>query len=161
MTESIERGGLERPATPVGSQMNDDRFARLNERHRQYLRYAADNRKSKEIARLENVSPRSVDKVLAEAKTIIGARDRFEAARLFAAFENRGRNFPLQSSSVDDRADLRLHPPVPTWRMPVSLLKVREVLIWSAIIMVATPIGLTVSAMLMLALMILFGAHIT
>lgn len=152
---------MDQPTIRISEEVIADRCARLNDRQRIYLRYTTENRKSKEIAILDGVSSRSVDKALAEATKILGVTNRFEAARLFAAYEREGRNFPLQSSSLDEPASPRLAWPVPTRRMPVNLLKAREVLIWGVIIMIATPIGLAVAAMLIHSLMILFGAKLT
>ncbi|WP_375380256.1 hypothetical protein [uncultured Sphingomonas sp.] len=67
--------------------MSDDRFDRLSERQRDYLRQVFQHRNSQEIAFASGVSARAVDKQLLLAKDIIGANTRFEAARLFAEYE--------------------------------------------------------------------------
>ena len=59
----------------------------LSQRQRIYLRPVFQHRTSDEIAHLEGVSARAVDKQLLRAKGLLGATSRFEAARMFAEFE--------------------------------------------------------------------------
>jgi DNA-binding CsgD family transcriptional regulator len=61
---------------------------RLTARHRDCLRLVASNHSTKEIALALNLSPNTVDGYISEAKEIIGAATRRDAARAFQAFTN-------------------------------------------------------------------------
>lgn len=136
-------------------------FERLSQRQRIYLRHVARNRTSKEIAEIEGVSARAVDKQLFLAKTLIGAATRSDAARRLIAHEEGVDSFyPANVLPVQEPFP-SLSLPVPNRRMPVNLIKAREVLIWSAIVGIAITTGLAVAAMLINSLMILFGAKST
>jgi DNA-binding CsgD family transcriptional regulator len=60
---------------------------RLTARHRDCLRLVASNHSTKEIAQALNLSPNTVDGYISEAKEIIGAATRRDAARAFQAFD--------------------------------------------------------------------------
>ncbi len=47
--------------------------------------------------------------------------------------------------------------PVPTEKTPANTLTWQQVLIWAGIIAVVTPIGLTVAAMVIVALTLMLG----
>ncbi|MCW6534144.1 hypothetical protein [Sphingomonas lycopersici] len=100
----------DRPATPgpgrranfsspfwgymLGSVTGDDRFNKLNERQRHYLRAVLIRQNSAEIARAERergneVSKAAIDKVIKQAMERIGTNSRFDAARQFAEYEAR------------------------------------------------------------------------
>jgi DNA-binding CsgD family transcriptional regulator len=61
---------------------------RLTARHRDCLRLVASNHSTKEIALALNLSPNTVDGYISEAKEIIGAPTRRDAARAFRAFSS-------------------------------------------------------------------------
>lgn len=72
----------------------DDRFNKLNERQRHYLRAVLIRQNSAEIARAERergneVSKAAIDKVIKQAMERIGTNSRFDAARQFADYEMR------------------------------------------------------------------------
>lgn len=139
----------------------EEPFDRVSQRQRIYLRHVARNLSSKEIAEIEGVSARAVDKQLYLAKTLIGATTRADAARRLIAHEEGVESF-YPANALPVQEPFRPLPlPVPNRRMPVNLIKAREVLIWSAIVGIAITIGLAVAAMLINALMILFGARST
>ncbi len=56
---------------------------RLTSRHRECLQLVATNHSTKEIAKLLVLSPNTVDGYISEAKEILGAATRREAARIF------------------------------------------------------------------------------
>lgn len=60
-----------------------DRFDSLSEPQKECLRLVAALRSSKEIARILDISPHTVDQRLKRAQTILGASSRAEAARMF------------------------------------------------------------------------------
>lgn len=70
--------------------MGDERIGLLTERQKQCLRLVADNRKTKEIARILNIAPSTVDNHLNSATTLLGAT-RFEAARMLREAETGNR----------------------------------------------------------------------
>ena len=64
-----------------------DRIDRLTEPQKDCLRLVASLRSSKEIARILDISPHTVDQRLKRAQSILGASSRAEAARMFAKHE--------------------------------------------------------------------------
>ena len=68
---------------------------RLNEGQRDCLRLVLAHLTSKEIARELGVSPHTVDQRLRTAMRILDAQSRFEAARVFAAFDGDSPYQPL------------------------------------------------------------------
>jgi hypothetical protein len=74
--------------------MDDQRFEKLTQRQRHYLRLVLVRHNSAEIARVERqrgveVSKVAIDKVIKQAMERVGTNSRFEAARQFAEFEAR------------------------------------------------------------------------
>lgn len=139
--------------------MDDDRFTRLTDRQRDYLRQVFQHRNSQAIAFAAGVSARAVDKQLQLAKDLIGTTSRFEAARLFAEYEAGVEGFYPTSVAPSRRAFWPLSLPVPTTARPTNDLTWRQVLAWGVIIAVTAPMAITVAAMLIIALALLFGAH--
>jgi len=137
----------------------EDRFTKLTERQRIYLRHVFQHRNSKEIARLENTSPRSVDKQLILAKDILGAEDRFEAARMLAVHEAGVERFYPASILPSVPEYWPLPSPLPNLEKAVSPLSWRQLAVWAAIIAIATPIALGSATMLLFALSYLIGAN--
>ena len=140
--------------------MDGDRFNRLSERQREYLRQVFQHRNSQEIAFAAGVSSRAVDKQLLLAKDIIGANTRFEAARLFAEHEAGVEGFYPASALPSQQAFWPLSLPVPTEARSTNSLTWQQVLAWGAIIAIAAPIAITVAAMVIIALALLFGVHL-
>ena len=139
--------------------MTSNRFDRLTKRQRDYLRQVFQHRNSQEIAFDAGVSARAVDKQLQLAKDVIGATSRFEAARLFAEYEAGVEGFYPASVAPSRRAFWPLPMPVPTKARPTNALTWRQVLAWGVIIAIAAPVAITVAAMLIVSLALLFGVH--
>ena len=139
--------------------MNNERFDRLTNRQREYLRQVFQHRNSQEIAFAAGVSARAVDKQLQLAKDTIGATSRFEAARLFAEYEAGVEGFYPASVAPSRPAFWPLPMPVPTTVRPTNDLAWRQVLAWGIIIAIVAPVAITVAAMLIMALALLFGVH--
>lgn len=141
----------------MGQRQSDDRFDKLTARQRECLRHVFEHRKSHEIAHLVGTSSRVVDKQLMLAKNILGAGSRFEAARLLAHHEA-GVESPYPVNILPPRPALWPLPmPVPTDEAPANALTWQQVLAWGTIIAIATPIGLTVAAMVIVALTLMLG----
>jgi len=137
--------------------MDTERFTRLSERQRDYLRQVFQHRNSHEIAFEAKVSARAVDKQLLLAKNILGANSRFEAARLFAEYEAGVERFYPASALPSQPAFWPLPLPVPTKVQPTNALTWQQVLAWGVIIAIAAPIAITVATMVIIALALLFG----
>lgn len=60
-----------------------DRINKLSDGQRDCLRLVAENRSSKEIARILAISPHTVDQRLKKATAILAVESRFEAARMY------------------------------------------------------------------------------
>lgn len=139
--------------------MNSERFGRLTDRQRDYLRQVFQHRNSQEIAFAAGVSARAVDKQLQLAKDIVGTTSRFEAARLFAEYEAGVEGFYPASVAPSRPAFWPLPMPVPTTARPTNNLTWRQVLAWGVIIAITAPVAITVAAMLIIALALLVGIH--
>ena len=141
--------------------MDDEPFLRLSERQRKYLRLVSENRASHEIAFVHEVSARAVDKQLMLATKLIGVTSRFEAARRFVAYEARVETFDPQSAAFPPSKNpfWKLPMPVPSKARPINMLTTQQVLVWAVIIAIATPIGITVAAMVVMAITFLLGGH--
>lgn len=63
---------------------DDERWARLTEKHRACLDLLLEHRTSKQIARILNISKPTVDQRIAAARLILGATDRGDAAFRYA-----------------------------------------------------------------------------
>jgi len=135
------------------------RFENLSDRQRIYLRHVFQHRTSDEIAHLEGVSARAVDKQLLRAKNLLGATSRFEAARIFAEFEA-GVEKLYPASVAPSRPEFWPLPmPVPTRAKAINALTWKQVLAWGVIIAIATPIALTVAAMVIVAFSLVIGIN--
>jgi DNA-binding CsgD family transcriptional regulator len=157
---TVEPGGrpLERsPPPPSAGQDALQRVALLTDRQRSYLRLVLQNRSSKEIAAATGSSHRAVDKQLLKANGVLGVSTRFDAARLLAdhdaGVEPLHRAIDLPSSEPT----FPLPSPLPTAEAAVNMLTWRQVAIWTAIIAIATPLGLTAAGMAILTLLVLLG----
>lgn len=137
----------------------EGRFDKLTDRQKAYLRHVFQHRTSDEIAHPEQVSARAVDKQLLLAKDTLGATSRFEAARMFAEFEAGVERFYPASIAPTRPEFWPLPLPVPTKRAALNTLSWRQVLAWGAIIGIATPVALTVAAMVLIALSLLLGIN--
>ena len=140
--------------------MSTDRFERLTDRQKDYLRQVFQHRNSQEIAFANGVSARAVDKQLQLAKDLIGATSRFEAARLFAEYEAGVEGFYPASVAPSRPAFWPLPFPVPTKARPLNTLTWQQVLAWGALIAITAPIAITAAAMLIVALALLIGIHL-
>lgn len=80
----------------------DDRITLLSEPHKQCLRLAGQGFSSKEIAPEIGLTHRTVDQYLHEARQMLGARSRGEAARILREAESGGplKKLQLKSEAV-------------------------------------------------------------
>ena len=140
--------------------MAEDRFEKLTDRQRDYLRRVLQHRNSHEIAFATGVSARAVDKQIQLAKDIIGASSRFEAARLLAEYEAGVERVYPAKVVPSPPAFWPLSSPLPTEARPTNTLGWRQVLAWGAVIAIAAPVAITVAAMVIIALALLFGTHL-
>ncbi|MWC45648.1 RNA polymerase subunit sigma-70 [Sphingomonas carotinifaciens] len=133
------------------------RVALLSERQLCYLRHVYQHRSSKEIAALTGVSPRAVDKQLLKANNLLGAATRVDAARMVAAVDAGVE--PLPPATILPSADqvLPLPLPMPTAATAANMLTWKQAAIWTVIIAIVTPIGVTVAGMVILTLSFLLG----
>ena len=141
--------------------MEDSPFDLLSGRQRNYLRLVFQHHNSQEIAHLEDVSSRAVDKQLLLAKNLLGVTSRFEAARRFAEYEAGVEGFYPASVAPSRKPFWPLPWPVPTAERPTNALIWRQVLAWGVIIAITAPLALTVAAMLIVSLALLVGVHLT
>lgn len=129
----------------------------LSERQLSYLRHVYQHRSSKEIASLTGVSSRAVDKQLLKANNLLGTATRIDAARMVADFEaGVGRLRPANDLPSEGTL-FPLPMPLPTAETVANMLTWKQAAVWSAIIAIVTPIGLTVAGMVILTLMFLLG----
>ncbi len=135
----------------------DDRFAKLTPRQRELLRLVHEHRKSAEIAHMLGLSARYVDNQLIDAKNILGATSRFDAARRFAAHEAGVESIHPVSSPPVPTPIFPLPMPLPGSTGRRNMMSWQQVALWGAIIAIATPVGLTVAAMVIVALGLLLG----
>jgi len=143
--------------------MDDERFARLSERQKAYLRLAAEHRTSHDIAFTTGAaSSRAVDKQLGLATKRIGATSRFEAARRFVEYEARVESFdPIDVPIAPSRGTFWPLPfPLPSRNRPINMLTRQQVLAWGTIIAVGAPVGITVAAMVIVSITLLLGIHL-
>lgn len=78
--------------------MNRGDLDRLTETQKLCLRHVYEHLTSKDIARILNSSPHTVDTHIRSAQRILRVNSRFEAARMLHAFET-GKKRPLSSAS--------------------------------------------------------------
>jgi DNA-binding CsgD family transcriptional regulator len=141
--------------------MDDNRFARLSDRQRIYLRLVLQHHTSHEIGFMTGASGRAVDKHLRSACKIIGVTSRVEAARRFAEYEARVESFDPEGATISSsrRTFWRFPLPLPSKSRPINMLTRSQILAWAMIIAIATPAGITVAAMLIIAIALLLGRH--
>ncbi len=133
------------------------RVGQLSERQLSYLRLVYQHRSSKEIAALTGVSSRAVDKQLLKANNLLGTTSRVDAARLVADYDEGVELLPPANSPPSEERLFPLPLPLPTTGAAANMLTWKQAAMWSAIIAIVTPIGLTVAGMVILTLTFLFG----
>lgn len=151
-TPSSRKSIDETPPTPLDQ---------LSERQRAYLRLVYERRTSQEIGFLVGASGRAVDKQLQKAKDFLGVTSRFEAARLLIEHERGVERLYPANDLPSSPPTFPLPLPLPTSETAANILTWKQVVSWSAIIAIVTPIGLTVAAMVIVALMLLIGLKAT
>jgi DNA-binding CsgD family transcriptional regulator len=85
--------------------MTPERFRQLTDGQQACLRLVYEHRSSKEIARELGISKDTVDQRLDRARAILGAGNRFEAARAFAGYEAGCHRVVYDPPSIADQAD--------------------------------------------------------
>lgn len=160
------------PAGKVPSNANDrastrqqsvdasQRLAQLSERQLCYLRHVYQHRSSKEIASLTGASARAVDKQLLKANNLLGTSNRIEAARLVAGFDEGVEPLPPANDLPSFAPLFPLPSPLPTAGAAANMLSWKQAAVWSAIIAIVTPVGLTVAGMVILTLTFLLGLKV-
>lgn len=142
--------------------MDDSVFERLSERQRAYLRWVySDRLSSGEIAYRESTTSKAVDKHLLLACKTLGVGSRFIAADMFHDYEVRvERLHPKGVTFFLSQAGLWPLPwPLPSTAGPLNVMSRQQVLVWASIIAIATPAGLTVAAMVVIAIAFMLGIH--
>lgn len=141
--------------------MDNNSFATLSERHRTYLRLVRKQLTSYQIAFETKSSARAVDKQLGQACKIIGVTSRVEAARLFAEFEGGVESFYPQGRTIlpSKPSIWSLVLPLPTEARPINVLTRQQVIAWGIFLLILTPIGIAVAAMVIATLSILLGVN--
>jgi DNA-binding CsgD family transcriptional regulator len=147
------------PTLPLNLDQQDlsARVARLSERQRAYLRLVLQHRNSKEIAASTGSSHRAVDKQLLKANNVLGVANRFEAARLLAEHDAGVEPLPPATSLPSDPPTFPLPLPWPTPGAATNMMTWKQVGLWTVIIAIATPLGLTAAGMAIVTLLILLG----
>lgn len=155
--ETGRKSAEQAPLAPAGGQKPSHRVALLTERQRAYLRLVLQNRSSKEIAAVAGGSHRAVDKQLLKAMSVLGVASRFDAARVMA--EHEAGVEPLHPANTLPSAEpiFPLPPPVPTAGAAANMLDWQQVAIWTVIVAIATPLGLTAAGMAIMTLLVLLG----
>ncbi|PVX28859.1 response regulator transcription factor [Sphingomonas pokkalii] len=138
------------PATGLAASVE-----KLSERQRHYLQLVRQNRSSKEIAALTGSSYRAVDKQLLKANNILGVANRFEAARLLAEHEEGVEGLHPANALPSTHGDSALSRPWPTVGAAANTLSLRQVVSWTAIIAIVTPIGLAAAGLAYFTLLLL------
>ncbi|WP_375383598.1 RNA polymerase subunit sigma-70 [uncultured Sphingomonas sp.] len=133
------------------------RVAVLTDRQRSYLRLVLQNRSSKEIAAATGSSHRAVDKQLLKANGVLGVSTRFEAARLLADYDAGVEPLHPATDLPSSTPIFPLPSPLPTAKAAVNMLTWKQIALWTAIIAIATPLGLTAAGMAILTLLVLLG----
>ena len=141
-----------------GRSAGANRVSLLSERQVSYLRLVAQHRNSKEIAAATGSSHRAVDKQLLKANSILGVATRFDAARLLVDHEAGVEPLPPVTSLPSAQPTFPLPPAWPTARAAVNMMSWKQVAIWTLIIAIVTPLGLTAAGMAILTLLLLLGA---
>ena len=138
-------------------QSSSGRVGLLTERQLAYLRLVLQNRSSKEIAAATGASHRAVDKQLLKAMSVLGVASRFDAARLVAEEETGVEPLPPAITLPSGTPTFPLPPPLPTAGAAANTLSWKQVAIWTVIIAIATPLGLTAAGMAIVTLLLLLG----
>ena len=148
-------------STPTkGAKNAPDRFELLSERQLLYLRLVQQHYNSKEIGKMHGVGHRAVDKQLDKAKEILGAKGRFDAARRLADLES-GVETPYPANSLPSaQPTFPLPSPLPTAVAAANMLSWKQVALWSAIIAIVAPVGLTAAGMVIVTLGLLLGIKV-
>jgi DNA-binding CsgD family transcriptional regulator len=147
--------------SPSDADLDARGIAQLTDRQRSYLLLVLDNHSSKEIAALTGASPRTVDKQLLKAMGILGVSTRFEAARLLKDPVEGVEPLPQVNALPSEPPVFPLPPVLPTADAAVNLLNWKQAAVWTAIISIVTPIGLTAAGMAILTLLLLLGYKLT
>ena len=158
---TVDPGGrpLERSPPPATADQDAlQRVGLLTDRQRSYLRLVLQNRSSKEIAAATGGSHRAVDKQLLKANGVLGVSTRFEAARLLADHDAGVEPLPPATDLPSSTPTFPLPSPLPTAEAAVNMLTWKQVALWTAIIAIATPLGLTAAGMAILTLLVLLGS---
>jgi len=90
--------------------MTNSQFDELTDKQRECLRLAADHMSSKEIARALGISASAVEQRLKYAVRTLGARDRRDASRQFARWEQAGCGVSTCGSPVVAESAQGPHP---------------------------------------------------
>jgi DNA-binding CsgD family transcriptional regulator len=156
---SEQKPGGASSRTPPSSDGENSRapIERLSERQRSYLRLVQQNRNSKEIALIVGGSSRAIDKQLLKANNLLGVATRFDAARMLADYEAGVETFYPANSLPSPVPTFPLPPALPTAETAANMLTWKQVALWSAIISIVTPMGLTVAGMMIVTLTLLLG----
>lgn len=131
--------------------------SKLTDRQRSYLRLVREGLNSKEIAARTGVSYRAVDKQLLKANKILGVSRRTDAARMVSDYEQGVESLPPANDLPSPRSTFPLPLPVPTAGAAANMLTWKQAAIWTAIIAITTPIGLTAAGMAIVTLALLLG----
>lgn len=124
------------------------RIGLLTDRQCAYLRLVLLHQTSKEIAASTGSSSyRAVDKQLLKANAILGVSTRLQAAQLLAAYEQGVEPLHPAIALPSPPPDFGLSRPWPTTGAAVNTLSMRQAALWTAIIAIVTPIGLTAAGM--------------
>jgi len=142
---------------PIDETAAPEGVALLTERQLTYLRLVLQNRSSKEIASITGSSHRAVDKQLLKANNLLGVATRFDAARRVADYEAGVEPLPPAIDLPSAKPTFPLPPPLPTAGAAVNMLTWKQVASWTAIIAIATPLGLTAAGMAIVTLLLLLG----
>lgn len=152
-----ERPEPRRDPDPGDHRSSADKIGLLTERQRSYLRLVLQNRSSKEIAAATGSSHRAIDKQLLKANNLLGVANRFDAARLLAEHDAGVEPLPPATSLPSDPPTFPLPLPWPTPGVATNMMTWKQVGLWTVIIAIATPLGLTAAGMAIVTLLILLG----
>lgn len=145
------------PPLSIDDLYSPARIGRLSERQRSYLRLVHQNRNSKEIAAATGSSHRAVDKQLLRANNLLGVPSRFDAARLLADYDA---GVELLPPATDLPSPIPLFPLPPAWPTAgaaPNTMSWKQAALWTVIISIATPLGLTAAGMAIVTLLLLLG----
>ena len=145
------------PTPPTAEPDAPARVELLTDRQRSYLRLVLQNRSSKEIAAATGSSHRAVDKQLLKANNLLRVATRFDAARLLADHDEGVAPLPPATTLPPAGPTLPLPPAWPTAGAVVIMMTWKQVALWTVIIAIATPLGLTAAGMAILTLLLLLG----